>query len=93
MRTKRIIVFNLIAVLLFLTSVEVLAHNHPLSQGENNSCPAYVLSNTANLELNVVPVEPVHSEPFFEILQLQNDTLQTQVHFSCFSHRAPPQIF
>ncbi len=92
MRIKRIVVFNLIAVLLFLTSVEVLAHNHPLYQGENNSCPAYILSNTAHLQQVVVPVEPVRTVPFVEFLTIENDSFQAQVHFACFSHRAPPHF-
>ena len=92
MRTKRFLVFNLIAVFLFLTTVEVLAHNHPLFQGENNSCPAYILSNTAHLEQAVVPVEPVNAVPFVEILHQQEEIFQPQIVFSCFSHRAPPQF-
>ncbi len=92
MRAKRFLVFNLIAVLLFLTSVEVLAHNHPLYQGENNSCPAYILSNTANLEQAVVPTEPVKAVPFVEVLSQQDEAFQPQIVFSCFSHRAPPQF-
>ena len=92
MRAKRFLVFNLIAVLLFLTSVEVLAHNHPLYQGENNSCPAYILSNTANLEQAVVPVVPANAVPFVEILHQQNESFQPQIVFSCFSHRGPPQF-
>jgi|GEM_PF-7059462 hypothetical protein len=92
MRAKRIVVFNLIAVLLFLTSVEVLAHNHPLFQGENNSCPAYILYNTANLEQSTPPIEPFNPVPFVEILHLQNDSFQPLLIFTCFSHRAPPPV-
>ncbi len=92
MRTKRILVFNLIAVLLFLTSVEVLAHNHPLYQGENNSCPAYILSNLAHFEQASLPVEPLQVVPFVEILSLQNDFFQPQIVFFCFSRRGPPQF-
>ena len=92
MRTKRIVVFSLIAFLLFLTSVEVLAHNHPLWQGENSSCPAYILGISVNFE----PASPIPSPqlpvPLFEITILKNDQFISQNVFNYFSHRGPPSL-
>ena len=47
---KKWLSFALVGLFLFLISVEVQVHNHPLWQKENNSCPAYILSLTVHAE-------------------------------------------
>ena len=47
---KKWLSFALVGLFLFLISVEVQVHNHPLWQKENNSCPAYILSLTVHAD-------------------------------------------
>lgn len=92
MRMKRIAILSIIAAFLYLTSVEVLAHNHPLWQGENNTCPAYILANSLNLEQATPILFTPESVPLFEISLLNDEPFIQKIILLPFSRRGPPSF-
>ena len=89
---KRSSAAAIIIVYLFLTLIMENYHNHPVTQGETDDCPAYILG------LNFISETPVDFCASLEYLFFGNDFLEeyqrpfssqrTSLHFD---HRAPPQ--
>ncbi len=93
MRFKKILIPVLTGLLLILTSVGGIAHNHPIWQGENNSCPAYILNNTVNFEQAPgIDFSPVLLQSA-EIIQYSDDSPVLQSYFYPFDRRGPPVLF
>ncbi|NOX90020.1 MAG: hypothetical protein GXO77_13455 [Calditrichaeota bacterium] len=93
LRFRQIIIPLLSGFLLILTSVGGVAHNHPIWQGENNSCPAYILNNTVNFEQAPgIDFSPVLLQSA-EIIQYSDDYPAIQSYFYPFDRRGPPVLF
>ena len=81
----------LIICYLFISATFVNAHNHPIAEGENDNCPAYIISHSfnsdsafSNIFLNKYVPEQI------EYLQIIKD--DSSYHIICLSinNRAPP---
>ncbi len=87
---KKIFAVALIGLFLFLVAVESHVHNHSLWQGENDSCPAYILSFTVNADS--IPHVDLNQALclFTEILPTDSEQRPTQDTYFPFHRRGPP---
>jgi len=90
---RKTVSIALVGFYLLLTTVAVNHHNHPLSQGENDHCPAYILGLSVNADqtpdaLATLPAA-LH---FFGNLTPENDLAVSQLSFFYISQRAPPAL-
>ena len=76
---------------LFLAATYVNSHNHPISEGKNDNCPAYIISHSFNSDTafnNTFLIEYAPGQ--IEYLQIIKD--DSSYHIICLSinNRAPP---
>lgn len=90
---QRFISVGIITVYLFLSIVMGNIHNHPISQGESNDCPAYVIGLSFNSATPADFCASLEYQPSsVEILPQDQITLSAQSESSFFDNRAPPQL-
>ena len=79
-----------IAFYLILSLVLSQAHNHPASEGENDSCPAYIIG--LSVTADEVPAMVAESTVLrlLQTISLTGKDLTVQPIFTPFRHRGPP---
>lgn len=76
---------------LFLDATFVNAHNHPISEGNKDSCPAYILSHSFNSDTafnNTFLIE--YSPEKIEYLQIIKENYTCHIIYLSINNRAPP---
>ena len=88
---KKVLTIGLISGYLFMTLVLSHEHNHPLTQAEDDSCPAYIISSVILSEDVPAGLSEVAAIEFNGIfLQVPPATLNSQTVLIQRSNRAPP---
>ncbi len=88
---KRLVTLQLIAGYLFMTLVLSHVHNHPLTEPENDSCPAFIISSIVNSDDVPTGLTQVASVEFTgTYLTLFPSVLDSQTTIYHSSDRAPP---
>ena len=80
-------------IFLVIVSLGDLAHNHPLTQKENASCPAYVLSISINFEPALLGATALPSLTHLFSLQENYSAPVLILFVHSFAQRAPPQLY
>jgi len=81
----------LIICYIFLTATFVNFHNHPISEGEEDSCPVYIISHSFNSDTafnNTFLIE--YSPEQIEYLQNIKDIFPCHITYFSIKNRAPP---
>jgi hypothetical protein len=88
---KRLVTLQLIVGYLFMTLILSHVHNHPLTEPENDSCPAFIISSVLNSDDVPTDLTQVAAMEFTgTYIPLFTSVLypQTTIYFS--PKRAPP---
>jgi len=81
----------LVICYLFLSITFVNAHNHPISEGESDHCPVYIISHSFYSDSatnNIILIEYVPKQN--EYLIITNDDISCHIIYSSINTRAPP---
>ena len=86
-RVSLIVIFSY----LFLAATFVNSHDHPISEGEKDSCPVYIISHSFysdtafnNTFLNEYTPEQI------EYVQISKDSFPCNIKYFSINSRAPP---
>jgi hypothetical protein len=88
--TKRVSIIVIISYL-FLAATFVNSHNHPISEGKNDSCPVYIISHSFNSDTafnNTFLIEYAPGQ--IEYLQIINDNYSCIITYLSINNRARP---
>ena len=87
---RRISIIIIISYL-FLAATFVNSHNHPISEGKSDNCPAYIISHSFNSDTafnNTFLIE--YSPGQIEYLQIIEDIFPIHITYLPINNRAPP---
>ena len=87
---KRVSIIVIISYL-FLAATFVNAHNHPVSEGKNDNCPAYIIGHSFNSDTafnNTFLIEYTPGQ--IEYLQIIKDVFPNHITYLPINNRAPP---
>ncbi len=88
---KKTLTIGLISGYLFMALVLSHVHNHPLTQAENDSCPAYIIASVVFSESVPIDLSEVAAVEFNGIfLSIPPAALNPQTVLIYHSNRAPP---
>jgi hypothetical protein len=81
----------LIFCYLFLAATFVNAHNHPISEGEKDSCPVYIISHSFNNDTDFNNTFLIEYAPEkIEYLQIIKENYTCHIIYLSINNRAPP---
>ncbi len=90
---KRLVTIQLIAGYLFATLILSHVHNHPLSEPENDTCPAFIIASVVNSDDVPTNLNQVEAPAFSgAVLQILPSELHSQITLFRTSNRAPPVL-
>jgi hypothetical protein len=81
----------LIICYLSLTATLANSHNHSISEGENDNCPAYIISHSFNCDNafnNTILIQYVPEQ--IEYLKILKDIFPKHIKYLSINNRAPP---
>ncbi len=88
---KKILTIGLLSGYLFMALVLSHVHNHPVTQAENDSCPAHIIASVVFSESVPIDLSEVAAVEFNGIfLFIPSATLYPQTVLLHHSNRAPP---